>query len=94
MRITDLAKAIAPDCKIEYTGIRPGEKIHECLLTEDEARHSLEFDNFFVIEPEYYWWSTKDSLKTGKRLPDAFRYTSDKNDWWLQLEELKKIAGT
>jgi UDP-N-acetylglucosamine 4,6-dehydratase/5-epimerase len=93
MNITDLAEAIAPECKIEYTGVRPGEKIHECLLTEDEARHSLEFDNYYIIEPEYYWWSAKDSMKAGKKLPDGFRYTSDKNDRWLKLDELRKMAG-
>jgi len=92
MKIMDLAKAIAPSCRIETIGIRPGEKIHECLLTEDESRHSLEFDNFFVIEPEHPWWKV-DLWSDGKKLPDGFRYTSDKNINWLSIEELKKLAG-
>jgi UDP-N-acetylglucosamine 4,6-dehydratase/5-epimerase len=90
MKIMDLAKAIAPDCEIEFIGIRPGEKIHECLLTEDEARHSLEFDDFFVIEPEFHWWNNK-KWSGGKKLPDGFRYTSDKNTQWLSIEDLKKM---
>jgi UDP-N-acetylglucosamine 4,6-dehydratase len=54
MKITELARAIAPESDIQITGIRPGEKIHESLLTEDEARHSLEFDKFFIIEPNIH----------------------------------------
>ncbi|HCJ66689.1 MAG TPA: UDP-N-acetylglucosamine 4,6-dehydratase (inverting) [Elusimicrobia bacterium] len=91
MKILDLAKAITPECKIEYIGIRPGEKINECLITEDEARHTLEFDDFFVIEPEQPWWKV-DLWSNGKKLPDGFRYTSDKNGKWLTTEELKKMC--
>jgi UDP-N-acetylglucosamine 4,6-dehydratase len=91
MRIMDLAKAIAPECEIEFIGIRPGEKIHECLLTEDEARHSIEFEDFFVIEPEHPWWNAE-RWSGGKRLPEGFRYTSDTNTQWLSIEELKKMV--
>jgi UDP-N-acetylglucosamine 4,6-dehydratase/5-epimerase len=90
MKIMDLAKVIAPNCKVKYIGIRPGEKINECLVTEDEARHALEFDNFFVIEPEHPWWK-KENWKNGKSLPEGFRYTSDNNDKQLTIEELQKI---
>lgn len=90
MKIVDLAKIIAPNCKTEYIGIRPGEKIHECLLTEDEARHALEFDDFFVIEPDHAWWK-KENWKREKPLPDGFRYTSDNNDRWLSPQELKEM---
>ena len=91
MRIMDLAKAVAPECEIEFIGIRPGEKIHECLLTEDEARHSIEFEDFFVIEPEHPWWNAE-RWSGGKRLPEGFRYTSDTNTQWLSIEELKKMV--
>jgi len=91
MRIMDLAKAIAPECEIEFIGIRPGEKIHECLLTEDQARHSIEFEDFFVIEPEHPWWNAE-RWSGGKRLPEGFRYTSDTNTQWLSIEELKKMV--
>lgn len=87
MQIMSLVKAIAPNCKTKFIGVRPGEKIHECLLTEDEARHSLEFEDFFIIEPEHPWWQ-REGWKEGKTLPDDFRYSSDKNNKWLTVEEL------
>ncbi len=90
MRIVDLAEVIAPECKIEFTGIRPGEKINECLLTEDEARHTKEFEEFFIIEPELLSGYDK-ILKEGKFLPEGFRYSSETNNWWLTKEELKNI---
>jgi len=92
MNMTDLAKAIAPECKINIIGIRPGEKLHECLLTEDEARHTREFDDCFVVEPEFHWWTTE-NLKGGKRLPDNFRYTSENNTEWLTTEQLLKMSN-
>ena len=91
MRIVDLARIVGPDCKIKEVGIRPGEKIHEVLLTEDEARHALEFDNQFIIEPEYHWWKW-DNWKGGKKLPDTFRYTSDNNTVWLTDQKLQEMV--
>ncbi len=93
MKIVELAKAIALDCKIKFIGIRPGEKIHECLLTEDEVRHSLEFDNFFLIEPEHHWWKIR-KHKEGRALRDGFRYTSDTNEDWLKVEDLRRMVET
>lgn len=90
MKITDLADAIAPDTKKKIIGIRAGEKIHEILITEDEARHTKELDDFYIIEPEHPFWS-EDTLKIGKPLPDGFRYTSDTNKDWVTKEELNKI---
>lgn len=92
MKIVDLAKVIAPNCNIKFTGIRPGEKINECLLTEDEARHSLEFEDFFVIKPEHPWWR-RSNWKKGKSLAEGSRYTSDNNDQWLTIKELKSMQG-
>lgn len=90
MTITDLAKAVAPECKIKYTGIRPGEKINECLITEDESRHALEFGDLFVVTPEYPWWVYKE-YRYGKKLPEGFRYASDSNKRWLTEKELHNI---
>ena len=59
MKIINLADSIAPNTKKNIIGIRPGEKIHEVLLTSDEARHSKEFDDFFVINPEHHYWLTE-----------------------------------
>ena len=91
MKITDLADVIAPEVKREIMGIRPGEKVNEILLTEEEARHAREFDDYFVIEPEHPFWR-KDSVGGGVPLPQGFRYTSDSNDWWLSKDELKGMV--
>ena len=90
MKVTDLAETIAPEAKKEIIGIRPGEKIDEILLTEEEARHAKEFDSFFGIEPEYSFWG-RDNFKEGRSLPDGFRFTSDSNSLWLTKEKLKKM---
>lgn len=91
MRMTDVARLIGHDCEIVESGIRPGEKLHEVLLTEDEARHSLDFGDVFIVEPEQHWWNF-DNWKGGKRLPDGFRYASDNNTQWLKDEELIAMA--
>lgn len=91
MRMTDLARVMAPEAKIREIGIRPGEKIHECLLTEDESRHALEFNDKFVIEPEHHWWNW-DNWQGGKRVKDDFRYTSDNNTVWMKDEELQEVV--
>lgn len=90
MKVTDLAMAIAPECEIEYIGIRPGEKLHEAMITEDDARRTLEFDNYYVIQPEFPWWNIEGS-KDGKKLDDGFGYTSDSNTEWLSVEDLRLL---
>lgn len=92
MSILELAKEIAPDCKIKFIGIRPGEKVHECLITEDEARHSSEFKDYYIVEPDFPWWREKNKL-VGKLLPEGFRYTSDKNKLWIKPQILKEILA-
>jgi len=91
MKITDLAEMIAPDAKRNVIGIRAGEKLHEILLTEDESRHTKEFDSYFVVEPEHPFWN-KENFNGGKVLPEGFRYASDNNDRWLTKEELSVIT--
>jgi len=90
MKIVDLANLIAPGCAIKDVGIRPGEKINEVLVTEDESRHTKEFKDFFIVEPEFHWWS-KNNHSGGKKLKDGFRYSSDNNPRWLTKEEMKKL---
>jgi len=90
MKIMDLAKVIAPKTKKKIIGIRSGEKLHEELLTTEEAKHSKEFDRYFVIEPEFPFWQ-KDNFKEGKPLPEEFKYSSDTNKKWLTKEELREI---
>ncbi|MBZ9577524.1 UDP-N-acetylglucosamine 4,6-dehydratase (inverting) [Patescibacteria group bacterium] len=90
MRIVDLADVIAPGVKKKIIGIRPGEKLHEILLTKEEAKHSREFDKYFVIEPEYPFWN-RDNFKERKHLSDGFEYTSATNDKWITKEQMRKI---
>jgi UDP-N-acetylglucosamine 4,6-dehydratase (inverting) len=91
MKVTDLADAVAPGVKTKIIGIRPGEKVHEVLLTEDEARHAREFEHYFVIEPEFPFWK-KDMLPGGRVLPEGFKYASDTNDRWLNKDELSTMV--
>jgi UDP-N-acetylglucosamine 4,6-dehydratase (inverting) len=93
MRITDLAAVAAPSAKIKDIGIRPGEKLHEVLLTEDESRHAKEFDSYYVVEPEFAFWR-KTNYMDGKLLPEGFRYSSEINNHWLTREELKAIVDS
>jgi UDP-N-acetylglucosamine 4,6-dehydratase (inverting) len=93
MRITDLAKVAAPGARVKDIGIRPGEKLHEVLLTEDESRHAKEYDTHYIIEPEFSFWGDT-ILQEGKSLPQGFRYSSETNDFWLKSEELKKIVNS
>lgn len=92
MNILDLAKAIAPGCGVEYIGIRPGEKLHEVLVSEDEARHTLELDDMYIIQPMHPWWQVE-NWSGAKRLSDGFCYSSDKNNSWLTPAELQRLVG-
>jgi UDP-N-acetylglucosamine 4,6-dehydratase len=92
MSIVDLAKAIAPNCKQVRTGIRPGEKIHETLLTMDESRRALEFKDMYIIEPDFSWWK-EGKHANGKRLPENFKYSSDTNKVWFSVDQLRKMLN-
>ncbi len=91
MRIVDLAKAIAPGCETEEVGIRPGEKLHEIMIPEDDARRCLEYDDYYVVQPTFTWWSSElQRLNGGRPLPDGFAYSSDQNGTWLSVAELRE----
>jgi UDP-N-acetylglucosamine 4,6-dehydratase len=90
MKVADLAGVIAPGVEKEIIGIRPGEKLHEMLISREDAIHAKEFEDYYVIEPEHPFWKS-DYTRGGKSLPAGFNYTSDNNDRWLTTEELKKI---
>ena len=95
MKIVDLAKAIAPQCRQRIVGIRPGEKIHETLISEDEARHAVQFKECFVVqhEADLRKQLLKDKRKTKAKLcPEGFQYTSDGNKEWLTVKELKDFV--
>jgi len=89
MKVVDLATAIAPECKQIEIGIRPGEKLHEVMITRADARHTLEFEDYYIIEPEYEWWS-KSNYPNGKPLEVGFTYSSNNNIEWLSVEEMRK----
>jgi len=91
MRVTDLARAIAPDLPHKIVGIRPGEKIHEVMITEDDARVTVELDDRYVIEPSLAWWSYKGHRDIGKPMPEDFRYSSEINTQWMTTKELTDI---
>ena len=92
--IVDMAKAIAPDCRIEVVGIRPGEKIHEEMITETDALNSVECDSYFVIFPSYIpGWEISDFIKTfnARACDTGFRYNSGENTEWLSIEQLRTM---
>lgn len=93
-RITDLAEAIAPSCRMEHVGVRPGEKIHEEMITETDALNTVEFDNYFVILPSYPLWDQAKFMKTynGRSCPPGFRYNSGENKEWLSVEQIRELV--
>ncbi len=93
MKIVDLAKAIAPGARIKKIGIRPGEKIHETLMTEEESSRALDVKDYFVVQPLFDWWGDG-KWKHGKRVPSNFRYASDTNDEWLDEQRLSHIIAS
>jgi UDP-N-acetylglucosamine 4,6-dehydratase len=90
MKIMDVARALAPQSQVNFVGIRPGEKIHEVLVSEDEARHTIELEGMYIVKPVSNL-SFADDWPTGQRLPDGFRYTSDTNTDWLTENELQGL---
>ena len=93
MRMMDVAECIAAGCEIETIGIRPGEKLHEVLVSEDEARNTVEMESMYVIQPAHPWWNGE-SLVKGRGLPDDFRYASDTNSDWLTNEQLQALISS
>jgi len=92
-KVIDLARAIAPEAEIEIIGIRPGEKLHEDLLSVDEARHTIELESMFVIQPAEASWFGYSWQNKGRALPEGFLYTSDSNADWLDVDGIKKYIA-
>ncbi len=93
MKVIDLARAIAPRARIENIGIRPGEKLHEVLISDDEARSTVELEDMYIVLPPEAMWFVFDWRSRGKALPEGFRYASDNNSEWLDLEGIKKFIA-
>jgi UDP-N-acetylglucosamine 4,6-dehydratase len=93
MKVTDLAEAMAPGLPVEVIGIRPGEKLHEVLITADESRHTIDAGDVYIVLPEHPWWNASPSWLEGRALPDGFSYSSDTNDEWLDASQLRGLIA-
>jgi UDP-N-acetylglucosamine 4,6-dehydratase len=93
MRVVDLAEAMAPGAQHEIIGIRPGEKLHEMLLTPDESRHTLDRGDVYVVLPEHPWWGENGPRLRGTPVSPDFSYSSDTNREWLTVGQLRSLLG-
>ncbi len=93
MRVADLAAVVAPDAEIEIIGIRPGEKLHEVLISEDEARNAVEMPEMYVVQPVQAFWFGREWEERGQPLPEGFRFGSNTNTRWLSVDQLREITG-
>jgi len=92
-KIIDLAEAILPNCIKNEVGIREGEKLHEIMITSDDSDFTYEYDKYYIIYPHMEWWSKNQIIPNGKKVKRGFNYSSDINDQWLSVEELKYLVN-
>lgn len=90
-KITDLARAMAPECSTEEVGIREGEKLHEIMVTREDSAMTYEYDRHYIIYPHYNWWEESRILPGGKKVEEGFEYSSGTNQEWLDVGELKGL---
>lgn len=93
-KITDLAQAMLPGCKMPEVGIREGEKLHEIMVTVEDSLTTYEYDKHFIVYPQFDWSAHKKGAITGKPVVDGFSYSSDNNTEWLTVEEIKELIKT
>lgn len=93
MRVKDLAAAVAPDLETHECGIRPGEKIHEQMISVEDGRHTLEFDDYYVIQPDAVWWEPRADGFGGKPVQTGFSYNSGTNTQWLTINDMRELIG-
>jgi UDP-N-acetylglucosamine 4,6-dehydratase len=91
MNIMELAKAVCPDCKTEIVGIRPGEKLHETMIPADEAPRTVEYDDHFIIKPNFNFFERRFVNNDGRPVSEGFEYTSANNPWLLGIDEMREI---
>lgn len=90
-KITDLAQAILPGCKMPEVGIREGEKLHEIMVTREDSATTYEYEKHFIIYPHYTWWGKENILPGGKKVEEGFEYSSGNNSQWLSIDDLKNM---
>ena len=93
-KITDLADAMCPGCKIKEVGIREGEKLHEIMVTREDSLHTYEYKKHYIVYPHYNWWGKNDIIPGGKLVKPEFEYSSGTNTEWLSVADLKKKLKT
>jgi UDP-N-acetylglucosamine 4,6-dehydratase len=93
MNIMDLAKAICPDCQTKIVGIRAGEKLHEVLVPNDDARNTVESDDYYLIKPAFRFFNRRFCETGCKIVTEEFEYNSQNNSWWLSIDEIKKMIN-
>ncbi len=90
-KVTDLAEAMSPGIKTKEVGIREGEKLHEIMVTVEDAPHTYEYEKHFIIYPQMVWSEKKKVQPTGKKVPEGFSYSSDNNSEWLTVDEIRAL---
>lgn len=89
-KITDLAEAMLPGCKMPEIGIREGEKLHEIMITVEDSMTTYEYDKHFIVYPQMVWSESRRPQPTGRKVPEGFSYSSGNNDWWLSVDEIRE----
>ncbi len=93
-KVTDLAEAMLPGCKMREVGIREGEKLQEIMVTVEDSLHAYEYDKHFIIYPQMVWSESRKAAPTGKKVQEGFSYSSGNNTEWLSVEEIRALLGT
>jgi UDP-N-acetylglucosamine 4,6-dehydratase/5-epimerase len=92
MKVIDVARVLAPNLPHKIVGIRPGEKLHEVMITEDDARNTRDLGDCYAIMPSIALWSSEANPSDGRAVAESFRYASDVNEHWLTPDEMRKLA--
>ena len=90
-KVTDLAEAMLPGCTIKETGIRPGEKLHEIMVTPEDSHTTYEYDKHFIVYPQMAWNDRQQPDLSGKKVVEGFSYSSGTNKEWLSVEDIREL---
>ena len=93
-KITDLAEAMLPGCKMPEIGIREGEKLHEIMVTVEDSMTTYEYDKHFIVYPQMVWNDKQQPIPGGKKVEYGFSYSSDNNTEWLSVEDIRELLKT